>query len=107
VADWFDDGGSGRACDVPALLDSAAHELVAECVGLGALVSLGLSSDGGALACTVTCDGRWRREWFRDSDELVSWLGTAVEAVKLAYGREQTASSGQRSRPRRRAQKPA
>lgn len=97
---WFDEAGNGSPVDVPALFDSGANELVWQIVELGALVSIGRTSDGGALGVTVTLDGRWRREYFRDSDELVDWLARAKGAVEAEPPRP-AASSGRGSRARR------
>lgn len=98
--DWFDGGGAGSRVDVPALLDSDAAGGLAELVNLGALVSLGTTRDGGALGVTVTVDGRWRREYFRDSEELVMWISEALPAVRAAV-EALAASSARESRPRR------
>lgn len=84
MGDWFD-GGGGSPCDVPAVLDgTGVLEALAECVSLGALVSLGTTSDGGALGITVTVDGRWRREYVRDAEGAVAFAAQAVEAVRAA-----------------------
>ncbi len=97
--DWFDGGGSGSPCDVAAMLDSVqVQEALYAMLAAGALVSLGATSDKGALGFTVTVDGRWRREYFRSSDDLISWLAEALPAVKQAC---EVASSGRRERPRR------
>lgn len=101
MTDWFAANGAGKSVDVEALLDSGAPTVVASLVGLGALVSLGVTSDGGALGVTVTLDGRWRREYFRESEELVSWLLEAQQGVTAALD-AQDASSAPRTRPRRR-----
>lgn len=102
MADWFDEGRRGGAkVDVQALLDSEGGAGLLECVGLGALVSMGLTGDGGALGVTITVDGRWRREYFRSPDELAEWVSEALPAVKLAC-EEVTASSGARTRSRSR-----
>lgn len=98
---WFDGGGSGTPVDVPALWDSAAAELVWRVVASGALVSIGTTSDGGACAVTVTLDGRWRREYFRDSDSLVLWLTDALAAV-AADSTRLAASTERGARPARR-----
>lgn len=99
MSDWFDGGGSSP-CDVPALLDgTGVSEALARIVSLGALVSLGTTSDGGALGVTVTVDGRWRREYFREADALVRWTAEALEAVEAALG-DSPASSVPRQRPR-------
>ena len=102
MSDWFDVGGSGSAVDVPALFDGPSAEGVWSLVQMGALVSLGTTSDGGALGVTVTVDGRWRREYFRDAEDLLTWLAEALPAVRAA--REAggpPASSGARKRGRR------
>jgi len=100
MSDWFAGRGDGQALDVVALLDSALPAVISEIVQAGALVSMGTTSDGGALGVTVTLDGRWRREYFRDQDELMSWLLEARLAVDSAADRS-PASSGTPKRPRR------
>lgn len=101
---WFDGAGSGQPLDVVKLLDSVAGQGVHELVAAGALVSMGLTSDGGALGVTVTVDGRWRREYFRDSDALALWIAEALPAVHAARG---TASPSGGGAPRRgRSRKP-
>lgn len=100
MTDWFDSGSSSSPADVGALLDS--DKIVAHLVGIierGALLSLGKTSDGGAMSVTVTLDGRWRREYFRDQGDLEVWVEQAYDAVSSApppasRGR----GSGQRSR---------
>jgi hypothetical protein len=99
MSDWFDGGGSGQAVDVEALLDGPAADGLWGIVAAGALVSLGTTSDGGALGVTITVDGRWRREYFRDSEGLCSWLAEAVPAVRAA--REGQAASSARGRRQR------
>ena len=101
MSDWFANGGSGKAVDVVALLDGKAYEALGEIVQMGALLSLGTTSDGGALGVTVTVDGRWRREYFRSSDDLVDWLAEAVPAVRSA--REALAASAVREPRQRRS----
>lgn len=98
MADWFDEGGSGAQLDLRDVLDSGALDAVVLVVEHGALVSLGLTSDGGALGCTVTSDGRWRREYFRDGAALTTWLGSAAAA--LGGSRSSPASSAPRGRSR-------
>jgi hypothetical protein len=96
--DWFDGGGSGSPVDIHAVFDSdAVLEGVCGMLASGALVSLGTTSDRGALGVTVTVDGRWRREYFRDGDELRTWLAEALPAVRAAC---ETASSARQKRPR-------
>jgi hypothetical protein len=54
----------------------------------GALLSLSVTSDGGALGITITIDGRWRREYFRDAEQLALWteesLAPVVELAEVA-----------------------
>lgn len=99
VPDWFDGGGNGSPVDVPALLDSGVPGLLGDLVGMGCLVSIGTTSDGGAVGITVTLDGRWRRQYFRDSEEATSWLLEAKQAITELAG--VNAPSARRKRPRR------
>jgi hypothetical protein len=100
ASDWFEGNGGGQAVDAVKLLDSKVGEGVAQLVELGALVSMGKTSDGGALGITVTLDGRWRREYFRDEDAAIVWLAEAIPAIAAAVER-QTPSAAPRSRSRR------
>lgn len=98
---WLDGGGNGSAVDVVELLDAQVAKGLATIVQLGALVSLGTTSDGGALGITVTVDGRWRREYVRNADELGAWLAQALPGLEdeLVASRP---SAEPRQRPRRR-----
>lgn len=98
--DWFDGAGNGSAVDVATVMDDLVIAGFQEIVGAGALLSLGTTSDGGALGVTVTVDGRWRREYFRDAESLQLWLAEAIPAVKSAKPAE-SASGGRGSRQRR------
>jgi len=101
MGDWFDEGGSAGRVDVAAILDSKASELLLDCVAFGALLSLGTTSDGGALGVTLTVDGRWRREYFRDSETLLVWLSEAHPAIEAACATRSASSvRGQRQRSR-------
>jgi hypothetical protein len=99
MTDWLDEGGRGSAVDVPTLMDSKAADLAWRVVQAGALLSFGRTGDGGALGVTVTVDGRWRREYFRDAEELVQWMeGAATYAESIAE--DLAASSARRKRTR-------
>jgi hypothetical protein len=98
--DWFEGAGSGAPLDVVKMADGLVGEGLWTLVGAGALVSLGLTSDGGALGVTVTVDGRWRREYFRDDETLLAWIAEAIPAVQSAKGHE-APSGGQRNGRRR------
>ena len=97
---WFDEAGSGHEVDAAALLDSKAGEMMWAIVQAGAMVSVGLTSDGGALMVSVTLDGKWRRQYFRETEELELWLTGALSAVESAV-RPADASPGRRQRSRR------
>lgn len=79
--DFFNGSGSGTPADIPAFFDSGVPKLIGELVGMGVLVSIGTTRDRGAVTITVTNDGRWRRDYFRTSEDAADWLGLAVEAV--------------------------
>lgn len=99
AGDWFDQNGAGSAVDVRELLDGLGQQAVMELVEAGALVSLGLTSDGGALGLTVTVDGRWRREYFRNAVDLQAWVAEAIPAVETARGQDRpSAVPGKRQR---------
>lgn len=96
--DWFEEGRAGGGVDAVALLDTAGEQL-AEIVALGALVSCSLTRDGGALGVTITVDGNWRREYFRDGAELADWLDSARAPVSAALDRVAASrAAGNRSR---------
>jgi len=102
MSDWFDGNGNGAALDVVKLLDSEAGNGLYHLVGAGALVSMGLTSDGGALGVTVTVDGRWRREYFRNEEDLLAWIAEAIPAVQDARrSNSASAVAGNGSRRRR------
>lgn len=99
MTDWLDEGGRGSAVDVGVIMDSKAAELAWRVVQAGALVSFGRTSDGGALGVTVTVDGRWRREYFREAEELVDWLTGAADFAE-SIADDLAASSARRKRQR-------
>lgn len=104
MSDWFEDGkGAAHRVDLAAFMDSRVPDYLWACVAGGALVSVGTTSDGGAIGITITCDGRWRREYFRESEDAAAWLSGAVAAVQEHSQRleHSTASSAGRGRSRR------
>ena len=99
MSTWFDEG-TGQPVDVAIILDgTGVTEALAQLVQLGALVSIGTTSDGGALGLTVTLDGKWRRQYGRTVEDFAAWLGGAIEAVEASGGRP-AASPGRRRRQR-------
>lgn len=102
MSDWFEGEGGGAGVDVMAMLDGLhVMEHFGSLVALGALVAMGTTRDGGALGVTITVDGRWRREYFRDGAELEAWLLSAIKPVEAAVEAAR-ASSVAESRGRRR-----
>lgn len=97
---WLDGGGNGHEVDVAGMLDPQVALGLAEIVQSGALLSLGTTSDGGALGITVTVDGKWRREYVRSLDELMAWLAEAVPGVTDAAAGSRP-SAAPRGRARR------
>ena len=97
-SDWFDQGQGASPVDVGKVMDSDVPELLWTVVSLGALVSVGTTSDGGALSVTVTMNGRWRRVYVREADELCDWLRGACEAVGSHPARSSASTD---RRPRR------
>jgi|SRR4051794_27814384 hypothetical protein len=97
---WLEGGGNGHEVDVVELLDADVAKGLGEIVQTGALLSLGTTSDGGALGLTVTVDGVYRREYVRSHDELLAWLAEAVPGVTEASGGTRP-SAGGRERTRR------
>jgi hypothetical protein len=96
---WFDGAGNGNAVDVFEVMDSAATKLLLDCVEAGALMSLATTRDGGALGVTVTVDGQWRREYFRDPAALCEWLTGAQDAIAAETSRGRPpAEAGKRRR---------
>lgn len=100
MGDWFDEGGNGAVVDVHALLDGGGMDGLLRMVQGGALISFSLTRDGGALGVTVTVDGRYKRSYFRDSEELGSWAEEAIPPVLDAL-EAVAASRGQGNRQRR------
>src|SRR3954465_7963899 len=88
AGDWFDGAGAGQRLDVVKLMDSKVGDGIAALVDAGALVGIGLPSDGGALGLPVPVDGRWRRKSFRDEDTLIAWIAEAIPAVNTARGQD-------------------
>lgn len=102
MGDWLDGAGNGSAIDIPAMFDGQLGDMVAEVCATGALVGLGLTSDNGALGITVTVDGRYRREYFRDGESGAEWLTAGLDDIRSAVevARASRASSGTRKRGR-------
>lgn len=97
---WLEDGGSGSEVDVVALMDSEVSSLIGRAVAAGALLSVGRTSDGGAVGITVTLDGEWKRGYFRSTEDAIDWLTPGVEWLEAEAPRR-AASTAQGKRKRR------
>jgi hypothetical protein len=102
VSDWFDSSGVQGVLNVSEVMTEQVWDALIVLAEAGALVAFSTTSDGGALGVTVTCDGRWRREYFREPAELLDWLGGAVVAVRAAKASEPASAvpASRRRRPR-------
>lgn len=100
ATDWFDEAGNGSPVDVHEVVDGLPVAAMIDIVQCGALVSLGTTSDGGALGVTITRDGKYRREYFRDAAQLQAFLAEALAAVQDG-GSPARSSAAPRSRSRR------
>jgi len=78
----FNNGSGPSIVDCEALLDSRAANLIGGLLQMGVLVALGTSRDRGALSVTITNDGAYDREYVRDLDSLVDYLGRATAALR-------------------------
>lgn len=98
---WGTGKNNGSRADVTAILDSKAWEQLQLFILEGALVSMGLTSDGGALGITITVDGDWDREYFRDGEQLTLWVEESAAAVlEACAAKTRAASSARRTRRR-------
>jgi hypothetical protein len=75
-------GSSSSLVDIRAFMDSDVPQLSAAVLDLGCLLSLGTTRDGGAVSITITHEGEWDREYFRDSVEASDWLRGAAEILR-------------------------
>jgi hypothetical protein len=99
---WFSGSGNGAAVDVAEMLDGLGMQGIRELIEAGALVSVGTTRDGGALGVTVTVDGEWRRDYFRQQDEMLLWIAEALPAVHEARGTQARPSAAPGGGSRRR-----
>lgn len=100
-ADWIDGNGSKGPIDVHELCGvEVAWKGLLDIVAAGALLSMGTTSDGGTLSVTVTIDGRYRRDYFRSSEELAVWLAEAIPAIEASVSPDRP-SAVAAGRPRR------
>jgi hypothetical protein len=82
----FNGSTKGATVDTKSFLDSHIPERIAELLDMGVLVSLGTTRDRGAISITVTRDGEFDREYFRDSVEASEYLQRAADAIRAMIG---------------------
>lgn len=87
---------AGAVIDPAVLLEPGNVGWLQALLALGALVSFGLSRDGGSMSATVTYDGEWDREWFRDPVELGGWLSDAAGRIEEFQRRNPPATDDRR-----------
>lgn len=81
---WTDrsKSSSGDRINPAVMLEPGCVGVLCSLLDTGALVSFGMSRDGGSMSCTVTFNGAWDREWFRDPQPLHDWLAAAFVAIQ-------------------------
>jgi len=78
----FSDGTKSSVIDCAAFFDSGIPGLVAGLLQMGVLVAIGTTRDRGAVSITITSDGAFDREYFRDSSTAEDYLRGADEALR-------------------------
>jgi hypothetical protein len=101
----FNNGSGPSVCDVRAFMDSSIPELIAGLLEMGVLVSIGTTRDRGAISITITADGEFDREYFRESSEAADYLRRAADALRTRFGPSAATSQPSAQRPVRRRQK--
>lgn len=101
--DFFKGQGRGSAVDVASMLDSEAPALMGAIVQCGALLGLATTRDGGALSVTLTWDGEYRREYFRETEDLMAFLKEALPVFEELAQRDGPPATGTPIRSRKRA----
>ena len=98
-------GSPSAAVSAGEVLAESAVQRVLELVDMGALVSVSRSRDGGAVALTVTWDGEWEREWFRDAAtaqmRLDEWAGLIEDLSREVSASPAANQDARRRRSRR------
>lgn len=77
--DWFESGRGGALLPVHEMFTAGVVDAVIRLLEQGALVSVCVSRDGGAIGFTVTSDGRWSRQWFREPAQAEEWMTAGSE----------------------------
>ena len=97
--EWLKGGSTGALVDVVEMFEDGAAVNLFRVVQEGALVSIGMTRDKGAVSVTITMDGASRREYFHNPDQLTLWSEEA--ARNLAGSGEPPTPPAGRSRGRK------
>lgn len=102
AGDLFTNGSRPSTVDVRAFFDSRVPDAIAGLVEMGVLVAVGTTRDRGALSITITHDGAFDREYFRNSEDALEYLGRATETLGARIGgvKPQPQTTVQRTRKR-------
>lgn len=76
----------GGHLDVRAFFDSGVLEGITRIIDLGCMVSLGSTRDRGAIGVTVTQDGEWEKEYFRNAADAIEWLEGTISVLGASNG---------------------
>jgi hypothetical protein len=87
--------------DVTAFFDSEPlQECLWEVVQAGAMLTISATKNGAAIGLTVTFDGEWDREWFKDTGDALVWFSELLPELQRQV--EARDASGDRRDRRRR-----
>jgi len=75
-------GSAGATFPVAEGLGPEVLDAATACIVAGAMVSFGLSRDGGAMSMSVMSFGRTARKWAGDVDELIAVAGEFLAAAQ-------------------------
>lgn len=78
---WDADSKDGREFEVPLLWHSDYLDTYTEIVRSGAMLSFGLSRDGGAVSVSIMSSGRTVRKWAATADELDDLIAVFTRAA--------------------------
>jgi hypothetical protein len=82
VTDWFSEAAKpGASIDPDTVLDGTNLDAIERLMVAGAMVSLSVTRDGGAVRIAVTYEQKTRPEYFRSAEDALPWLTNALRAV--------------------------
>lgn len=95
---WFNQKRMRGGIPLDDVFDASYAELVRDLVAAGAMVSAGATRDGGAAHLTVFYAGSKRREYVECREDMLAFLGQALDAVTGAGDGEPAPGSGAKRR---------